>query len=89
MQYICRVHGFQGAKRLVDEVLTVVVGEILSSDYTVHICFHEFLIQSQSLNTASVSIIAHLDEVDLGESLVISRLLNVKNRNDVLMVEVS
>ena len=83
------MHSLESTKGLVDEILAMVVGEVLGSYHAMHICFHEFLTRSQSLNTASVSIIAHLDEVDLGESLVISWFLNVKNGNDVLMVEVS
>jgi hypothetical protein len=38
-----RVHGFECAQRLVDEVLTVVVGQLLCADNTVHVGFHEFL----------------------------------------------
>lgn len=35
--------GFQSSQGLVDEVLSVVVGKILSTDDTMHVCFHEFL----------------------------------------------
>ena len=31
----------------------------------------------------------NLDEVNFGKGIVIARLLNIKNRNDVLMVEVA
>jgi hypothetical protein len=40
---VCRVHRFQGAESLIDEVLAVVVGEVLSSDDSVHISLHELL----------------------------------------------
>ena len=37
----------------------------------------------------AVEIVTYLNEVDLGERLIISRLLDVKNRDDILVVEVS
>lgn len=40
---VCRMHGLQSSESLVNEVLTVVVGEILCSDDTMHIGFHQFL----------------------------------------------
>ena len=38
--------------------------------------------------SSHVCLNAHLDEVDLGECLVVARLLDVENRDDVLVVEV-
>ena len=43
MQDVGRVHGFEGAEGLIDEVLTMIVGKILGADDTVHIRFHELL----------------------------------------------
>ena len=43
VQDISRVHGFERTQRLVDEVLAVVVGEVLSTDNTMHVGFHQFL----------------------------------------------
>ena len=33
--------------------------------------------------------VANLDEIDLGEAFVIPRLLNIKNRDNVLVIEVA
>ena len=43
MEDVGGVHGFQGSEGLVDEVLTVVVGQILCADDSVHVCLHQFL----------------------------------------------
>jgi hypothetical protein len=40
-------------------------------------------------NTAVCAEIAYLNEVDLGEALVVPRLLYVKDGNDIFMVEIS
>lgn len=37
------MHGFESSESLVDKVLTMIVGEILCSDDTMHIGFHQFL----------------------------------------------
>jgi hypothetical protein len=37
------VHGFGGSESLIDEVLAVVVGEVLGSNDSMHVGFHEFL----------------------------------------------
>lgn len=72
MKNIRRVHGLECSKSLIDEILAMVVGEVLSPDHAVHISLHEFL-----------------DEIDLCECFVAPGLLDVKNRDDVLVVEVS
>ena len=41
------MHGFEGAKGLVDEVLTVIVRKILGADDAMHVRFHELLEQCQ------------------------------------------
>ena len=43
MQHIRRVHCLESTQGLVDEVLAVVVGELLSANDTVHIRLHELL----------------------------------------------
>lgn len=43
MNNVGGVESFECAECLVDEVLGVVVGKVLRSDYTVHVSFHEFL----------------------------------------------
>ena len=44
---ICRVHGLERSESLVDEVLAVVIGKLLSSYDAVHIRLHEFLASGQ------------------------------------------
>ena len=83
------MHGFECAKSLVDEVLAMVVGEILGSDHTVHVCFHKFLACCKPSHKCHPPIQTHLNKIDLGEGLVIPWLLNVKNGDDVFVVEVS
>ena len=43
MDHISRVQRLERAEGLVDEVLSVVVGQILCSDNPVHVSFHQFL----------------------------------------------
>ena len=40
---ICGVHCFDRTQGLVDEVLAMVVGEVLGTDDSVHVSFHQFL----------------------------------------------
>jgi len=86
---VCGVHGLQGAKRLVDEVLAVVVGKFLGADYAMHVSLHEFLESSLATCLLVRKQCAHLDEVHLSECLVVAGLLDIKDRDDVLVVEVS
>lgn len=43
MENIGRVHGFECAQGLVDEVLTVIIRQLLCTNDTMHVGFHEFL----------------------------------------------
>ena len=43
VQNVSRVECFKGSERLVDEVLTVVVRQLLCANDTVHVRLHEFL----------------------------------------------
>ena len=88
MEDVCRVHGLQSAQRLVDEVLAVIIGQLLCADDTMHIGLHEFLALVSISSLPESSLHAHLNEVNLGERLVVARLLDVENRDDVLMVEI-
>lgn len=72
MQHVGRVHRLEGAQRLVDEVLAVVVRELLCADDAVHVGLHELL-----------------DEIDLVKGVVAPGLLDVEDRDDVLVVEVA
>ena len=47
MEDVCRMHGFECAESLVDEVLAVVIGELLSPDDTMHVGLHKFLYRHQ------------------------------------------
>lgn len=77
MQDIRAVHGLECSEGLVDEVLAVVVGEVLGTDDSMHICLHQFLV-CVSLSP-HILCATHLYQVNLGESLVISRFLNVQD----------
>ena len=79
MQHIGGVHRFQSAERLVDEVLTVVVGKLLCANDAMHVRLHEFL---HSLLVRAYSCpcwvaVTYLNQVDLSEGIVVSRLLDV------------
>ena len=82
------MHSFESAQSLVNKILAMVVGKILSSDHAVHVCFHKFLGTCQSSRIIDMHW-THLNEIDLGECLIISWLLNVKDGDDVFVVEVS
>jgi len=43
MDDVCGVKSFQCTEGLIDEVLSVIIGEVLGSNDTVHVGFHEFL----------------------------------------------
>ena len=82
------MHGFQCAQRLVDEILAVVIGQVLCADYSVHVSFHQFLSLS-ALSSTRTRETLYLNEVDLCEAIITTRSLNIENRDDVLMVEIS
>lgn len=65
------MHRLQGTQRLVNEVLAVVIGQLLCTNYSVHIGLHELL-----------------NEIDLSKGIVVPRLLDIEDGDDVLMVEV-
>jgi hypothetical protein len=83
------MHGLESTQGLVYEILAMVVGEVLSSDHTVHISFHQFLHSLSAPSPVSYAGAHYLNEVDLGKAFVISWFLDVKNGNDVLVIEVS
>lgn len=60
------MHRFQGAESLVDKVLAVIVGQVLRTNDTMHISFHEFLIRSAQVPSfnASGEDPIYLDEID-------------------------
>lgn len=101
MQNICRVHCFQCTECLVYEVLAVVIGEVLGANYTVHVRLHKLLHAGSRLDHLHFFFFkkyAHhyhhhagtnLDKVNLGEALVIPRLLDIQDTDDVLVVKVS
>ena len=89
MEHVGRVHRFQSAQRLVDEVLAVVIRKILCADDAVHIRLHEFLSKMSDMQQLiSDSTSAYLDQIDLVEALVAPWLLDVEDGDDVLVVEV-
>jgi hypothetical protein len=45
MEDIGRMHGFQGSKGLIYKVLTMVIGEVLCANNSMHIGFHQLLNQ--------------------------------------------
>ena len=77
MQDIRAVHGLESSKGLVDKVLAVVVGEVLGADDSMHVCLHQFLV-CVSLSSPTFHA-THLYQINLCESLVISRFLNVQD----------
>jgi hypothetical protein len=90
MKDVCGVHGLEGAKGLVDEVLAMVVGEFLGADNAMHVSLHEFLEILLTKQSAWWKVEeAYLDEVHFSKSLVVPRLLDVENGDDVFVVEVS
>ena len=56
-----------------------------------HIGLHKLLLFERLVNmfADAVEVVTYLNQVDFGERFIISGLLNVKNRDDVLVVEVS
>jgi hypothetical protein len=84
------MHGFERAKGLVNEILAVIVRKILSPNNSMHVRLHQFL-TINALATAKVGIEeeAYLDEIDFSETFVVPGLLNVKNGNNILVIEVS
>jgi hypothetical protein len=89
VKYIGRVHCLEGTESLVDEVLAMIVREVLSADDSVHVRFHELLYQSQYVSGKKTFQKTHLNQIDFGEALEVSWLLDVQNGDDVFMVEVS
>lgn len=53
-----------------------------------HISFHQFLLPL-ALPTAGWRRQAYLNEIDLGKAIIITRSLDIEDRNDILMVEIS
>lgn len=51
MENVGRVHGLQGTKGLVDEVLAMVVGQVLCANNAVHIGLHKLLCEVRYLNS--------------------------------------
>ena len=88
MQNIGGMHSLESTESLVDEILAMVIGEILSSDHAMHVRFHQFLYKVNCCRSKGY-LSAHLNEIDLREALVISRLLNIEDGDDILMIEVS
>ena len=88
MKNVCRVHSFESAECLIDEILAVIIGEILGANDTMHVGLHQFLDMSEVANYTDSSM-TDLNQVDLCETFVVSRFLNVKNGNDVFMIEVT
>jgi hypothetical protein len=69
----------------------MVIGKVLSADHSVHISLHEFLEHvyiSNSLSPKGTISESYLDEIDLSECFIAPWLLDVKNRDDVFVVEV-
>ena len=82
------MHGLQSAQRLVDEILAVIIRQLLCADDTVHVGLHKFLALMSVSSLLESSLHAHLNEVNLSERLVVARLLDVEDRDDVLVVEI-
>jgi hypothetical protein len=97
VENVCGVHSLEGAEGLVDEVLAVVIRQILCANNTVHIGLHKLLCDVRKMNPGylytDVGEIrkknTYLDEIDFGEGLIAAGFLDVEDRYNVLMVEVS
>lgn len=89
MQNVGGVHGLEGAQSLIDEILAMVVREVLCSDNTMHVGLHQFLgIGSESLRIQLLGS-TNLYQVDLCKGFIISWLLNIEDRDNVFVIEVS
>jgi len=96
VENVCGVHSLEGAEGLVDEVLAVVIRQILCANNTVHIGLHKLLCDVRKVTRAIYIPMwgnpkknTYLDEIDFGEGLIAAGFLNVEDRYNVLMVEVS
>lgn len=99
VKHIGGVHGLQRPQGLVDEVLAVIVGEVLGTDDTVHVGLHQLLFEADRWSALVLAattkeskmqwVRTYLDQIDLIKCLVTPGLLNVKNTDDVLVVEVA
>lgn len=76
----------------------MVIREVLGADYTMHVGFHKLLHAgnwldhpySQEIYPSLSSLReTNLNKVDLGETFIIPRLLDIQNADDVLVVEIS
>jgi hypothetical protein len=89
MENVGGVHSLKSSEGLVDEVLAMVIGEVLSSNDAVHVCLHQFL-QKLALHETKLDLgrATHLDQVNLRKRIIAPGLLDIKDTDDVLMVEV-
>jgi hypothetical protein len=83
------MHGLERTQSLVDEVLTVVIRQVLGPDDAVHVRFHELLQFYEQCGTWVAKLRAYLNQVNLGKRIIVPRLLDVQNADNVLVVEVS
>ena len=89
MKHVRRMHCFECTKGLVNEVLAVVIGKLLGPDNAVHVCLHELLPKVLDVRLLIQHSVSYLDQVDLGKCFQAARFLDIKDGNDVLVVEVS
>lgn len=99
MEDLSGVQSLETSECLVDEVLAMVIGQLLCANDTMHVRLHEFLLCHHG-NTANSSVRtrqgisataqkSHLNQVHFAEGLEVTWPDNVKDRNDVLVVEMS
>jgi len=64
MQNVCRMHSFERSQGLIYEVLTVVVGQLLSTDDSMHICFHKLLNQVNFVEGLVIPWLLDIEDTD-------------------------